>query len=284
MNRTACITTSLVTLLAAGSIAQAGIIDTQDFNGHPATFGGWYCNGNQEVAYDENTNQYIGVPYMDFWGITLSNSEPSSPVNTDYTVEGQTYFTVKVRMYALDNWFGEPMDPNWFPLVLQLTDVGDPENWTDDASVYFVGAGMPQIADGWVTYTYVIDDPTSEELPPGWGGTGAEDPDTFEPILPPGRTFANVLASIDDVRFTTFVPGSFYSSSFWEVGFDDVHIESAGGGCPSDFDGSGFVDLEDFTAFVAAFEAGTDNADFDDSGFVDLDDYVAFVLAFESGC
>ncbi|HLO41082.1 MAG TPA: NPCBM/NEW2 domain-containing protein [Phycisphaerales bacterium] len=55
-------------------------------------------------------------------------------------------------------------------------------------------------------------------------------------------------------------------------------------GCPSDFDGTGFVDTDDFTAFVSAFEAGDDVADFDESGFVDTDDFTAFVLAFESGC
>lgn len=54
--------------------------------------------------------------------------------------------------------------------------------------------------------------------------------------------------------------------------------------CPADFDDSGFVDLDDYSAFVFAFEAGTDNADFDASGFVDLDDFTAFVRAFEAGC
>ncbi len=54
--------------------------------------------------------------------------------------------------------------------------------------------------------------------------------------------------------------------------------------CPSDFDHSGFVDIEDFTAFVLAFEAGTDDADFDLSGFVDIEDFTGFVLAFEAGC
>ncbi|MCK6478139.1 MAG: hypothetical protein L6Q35_15065, partial [Phycisphaerales bacterium] len=33
------------------------------------------------------------------------------------------------------------------------------------------------------------------------------------------------------------------------------------GWCPSDFDKTGFVDTDDFTAFVLAFEAGTDDAD-----------------------
>ncbi len=54
--------------------------------------------------------------------------------------------------------------------------------------------------------------------------------------------------------------------------------------CPADFDCSGFVDIEDFSGFVLAFEAGTDNADFDGTGFVDTEDYDAFVRAFESGC
>lgn len=56
------------------------------------------------------------------------------------------------------------------------------------------------------------------------------------------------------------------------------------GGCPADFDHSGFVDNEDFVAFVLAFEAGDQSSDIDGSGFVDTDDYDAFVGAFENGC
>lgn len=54
--------------------------------------------------------------------------------------------------------------------------------------------------------------------------------------------------------------------------------------CPADFDQSGFVDIEDYTAFVLAFELGDDSADFDLSGFVDIEDFTGFVLAFEDGC
>ncbi|HRJ49433.1 MAG TPA: PA14 domain-containing protein, partial [Phycisphaerales bacterium] len=54
--------------------------------------------------------------------------------------------------------------------------------------------------------------------------------------------------------------------------------------CPADFDGSGFVDTDDFDAFVAAFEAGGNDADFDGSGFVDTDDFDSFVGAFTLGC
>ncbi|HLO40695.1 MAG TPA: EF-hand domain-containing protein [Phycisphaerales bacterium] len=55
-------------------------------------------------------------------------------------------------------------------------------------------------------------------------------------------------------------------------------------GCRSDFDGTGFVDTDDFTAFVLAFEQGDERCDIDGTGFVDTDDFTAFVLSFEFGC
>ncbi len=54
--------------------------------------------------------------------------------------------------------------------------------------------------------------------------------------------------------------------------------------CTADFDASGFVDTDDYSAFVLAFEAGDISADVDGSGFVDTDDFDFFVRAFESGC
>ncbi|HRJ49529.1 MAG: hypothetical protein KF787_03575 [Phycisphaeraceae bacterium] len=54
--------------------------------------------------------------------------------------------------------------------------------------------------------------------------------------------------------------------------------------CRSDFDGSGFVDTDDFTAFVIAFENGDEACDIDGTGFVDTDDFTSFVIAFEFGC
>ncbi len=53
---------------------------------------------------------------------------------------------------------------------------------------------------------------------------------------------------------------------------------------PADFDNSGFVDIEDYDAFIMAFEAGGDDADFDGSGFVDVEDFYAYVEAFQAGC
>jgi hypothetical protein len=54
--------------------------------------------------------------------------------------------------------------------------------------------------------------------------------------------------------------------------------------CDADYDLSGFVDTDDFTAYVKDFEEGILRADFDYTGFVDTDDFTAFVTAFEKGC
>jgi len=65
---------------------------------------------------------------------------------------------------------------------------------------------------------------------------------------------------------------------------DPVIVRIAVHPCPSDFDRNGFVNGEDFDAFIAYFEAGGEAADFDENTFVNGDDFDQFVLAFEAGC
>ncbi|MDX2017654.1 MAG: EF-hand domain-containing protein, partial [Planctomycetota bacterium] len=69
--------------------------------------------------------------------------------------------------------------------------------------------------------------------------------------------------------------------------------------CAADFDGSGFLDSDDFVFYLDQFTLGcvgpgedvfganpscVKSADFDQSGFVDVDDFVAYLAAFEVGC
>ena len=68
-------------------------------------------------------------------------------------------------------------------------------------------------------------------MPAGWGGYGAEDPNTFEPILPEGVTFADVMASVDELAFTTYEPGWFYGPTVFDVRIDNLRIERS---APSD--------------------------------------------------
>jgi hypothetical protein len=154
-------------------------------------------------------------------------------------------------------------------------------------SVYSVGPPLPQVADGWTTYTWTLPDMSQTALPPGWGGTGDEDPVTFEPRLPPGRNWNNVLNTIDEVRVTTMKPGYFYSANFWEAGFDNVLMTAPGGGngCgTADFDGDGDsgtdADIESFFACLAGnccatcFPGGADfNGDGDSGTDADIESF-----------
>jgi hypothetical protein len=54
--------------------------------------------------------------------------------------------------------------------------------------------------------------------------------------------------------------------------------------CKADCDGSGALDLADFTCFQGAFVAGDMKADCDASASLDLFDFLCFINAFNAGC
>src|SRR5262249_971591 len=148
------------------------------------------------------------------------------------------------------NFFEEPLDPANFDLTLEFVDYDN-----QMASVYMTGPALPSIAEGWKTFTWTVPDTSAAALPAGWGGTGGEDPVTFSPRVPARRTRGGVVGGVEGVRMTTMKAGYFYSSNFWEAGFDNVRI-TLGTGSPacgsSDFNGDGDFgtdqDIEDFFA------------------------------------
>jgi hypothetical protein len=109
-----------------------------------------------------------------------------------------------------------------------------------------------------------------------WDGTAWSTVETFPQVDSPS------LSAID-----TLGPCEMWTGGRQIIGDSVLNLAARvlpGAPCSADFDGSGFVDTEDYDAFVRAFEAGTDNADVDGSGFVDTDDFDFFVHAFEAGC
>jgi hypothetical protein len=71
----------------------------------------------------------------------------------------------------------------------------------------------------WQHMSVTIPDTRAVALPAGWGGYGSGDVS-----LPPGRTFANVLASVDEVAFSTYVPGYLYGYTTYDVVVDNISI------------------------------------------------------------
>ena len=83
--------------------------------------------------------------------------------------------------------------------------------------------GVIQPTQDWKTYV-VSFTPGSIELPNGWAGYGSDDPVTGAPRLPAGITFADVLAHVDEVAFTTFQTGFFYDPGDFDLNFDNIRL------------------------------------------------------------
>jgi hypothetical protein len=115
----------------------------------------------------------------------------------------------------------------------------------------------------------------------------------FKSLQDPAGVFGTLIGLVQDLggRSTPDLPSLVdldgvlrpYDNLYWN-GPGTVDLGAYEAGCFADFDGSGFVDGDDFDALVQAFEAGGDDSDFDGSGFVDGDDFDIFVWNFEAGC
>jgi hypothetical protein len=166
----------------------------------------------------------------------------------DYTANGETRISVDldVEFYDFLNWGSWIEAEEYRELVIELVDYDNPAPGYPYTSVWFNAGPLQNRADGWKTFTVDVVDVYSEELPEGWGGYGAEDPDTYEPTLPDHRTYSDVLASVDEIRITTLVPGMFYSYNFVHgINIDNISVgeivvevpfDFIPGDCPNGFD------------------------------------------------
>ncbi|MED5621118.1 PEP-CTERM sorting domain-containing protein [Ideonella sp. BN130291] len=109
-------------------------------------------------------------------------------------------------------------------LVVELRDYDNAPEGMPYVAVWAKLGTLDAAQAGWQHWSVTISDTHSQALPTGWGGYGAEDPVTFEPRLPDGRTFASVLAGIDEIAFTTYVPGMVFGGTYFDVAIDNISI------------------------------------------------------------
>lgn len=160
----------------------------------------------------------LRTQFNDF-GITFrNNSNPAFIGN--FAPYQQVTIGIDVKVQQIGTFL-----PVSRPFLVELRDFDSAQGGFPWTSVYFLFEWISQDTHSEYTHFEVtITDPSSTELPTGWGGFGDEDPNTFEPRLPPGVTFADVLAGVDEIAFTTLLPGYFFTFDDYDLTLDNISI------------------------------------------------------------
>ncbi len=165
-----------------------------------------------------NPGANLHTVFNDF-GITFANDTNAAFV-FDYTTVGSVRLAHDLKVDAI-SFFGSPVSRPW---LIELRDYDDPEEGFPWTSVWYKFGDVSAAEHGtWTRLSVTIFDTGAAALPPGWRGYGAEDAGA-NPILPPDRTFASVLAGIDEVAYTTLEPGFVFGFTDHDVRLDNLAI------------------------------------------------------------
>lgn len=273
------ITTATLIALCAGSALAGDTTNTDFSNGAQGWSGPSGIGGATTIMpTGGNNGAYMRTVFNDF-GITFRNNSNADYLG-DYTTASEVTISIDVQV-ELINFFGQDTSRPW---LLELRDFDTAQGGYPWTSVWFLFDDISQANNSdWTTYSVTFD-PSSTDLPAGWAGYGDEDPNTFEPILPPGVTFADVASGVDEIVFTTLQPGFFFGFTDHTVGIDNISITQSGPACLPDLNGDGALDFFDVSAFINAYSAQDPSADFNNDGSFDFFDVSAFISAFSAGC
>lgn len=207
----------LAALLAAASAASAAVTTFESGTE------GWSVSGRDNIsATGGNPGANMDVELIDVFGADTRNNTNSAFLG-DYTQLGAALdLSVDIKVTSID-FFGQQVSRD---LVVELVDYNPPGSTYPYVSVYKHLGTLTASQPGWRNFAAQIPNTSSATLPAGWGGTGDEDPVTFEPRLPLDRTFDSVLRSVDEIRFTTFVPGFFFGFTNFVMAVDNPTVSA----------------------------------------------------------
>jgi hypothetical protein len=251
---------------------------------------GWVANGHDlpDATGGNPGGNLHWANFVDTWGLELRTSSNAAFLGNLSRYGNQITMSTDVKVFSILNFFGNPVPRN---VVIELRDYDNPPANYPYVSVFKVLGEVTGSFEDWQTFSVTFD-PTSAALPAGWGGTGAEDPTTFEPRLARGRTFASVLAGVDEVHFSTIEPGFYYAPSFFDIAYDNVTISTPGVACDNiDFNQNEVFpedqDVIDFFNVLAGAECPTgvcNDIDFNNNGvFPEDQDVIDFFTVLAGG-
>jgi hypothetical protein len=206
-----------VTTLAACLTAAA----TADVN-HVVTFDngweGWTGSGGTIVQSGGNPGAHAHTQLSNF-GIDYQTSSNQAFLG-DYTQYSSVTLSIDVKVNQI-NFFGTLVSRD---LVLDLRSFSLGQDGYPWSSAWIILGELPGTGSDWTTYSITFD---PNALGNGWGGTGDENP-SAEPQLPENLTFADIMANVEAVSFSTYTPGFVYSvNTFFDLQVDNIRIEAS---------------------------------------------------------
>jgi len=236
-----------------------------------------FDGGTWVVDEGGNTGWNMQTVFQDFGIPYVTNQNPA--FLGDYTESQSVTLKIDLRVENL-KFFGTNVSRPW---LVELRDYDLAQGGYPWTSVWFKFAQISTATHGeWTTFSVTFD-PKSTTLPPGWRGTGSEDPVTYEPRLPPGVTFRDVLKGVDVVAFTTLEPGMFFGFTDHSFRIDNITITRTPPAVPGDLDGDGLVTSADLGILLAGWgpcaKGSECAADINGDGQVDSEDLGALLSA-----
>jgi len=224
MTRTSNVLTAVSCLAMIAGSALAGtsttVVDFEDGMTH-----GW--EGPQGIGGATAIDPTFGVgggagfrTQFNNFGIDFYNNTNSAFLG-DYTQYDEVTISFDLRIDQIGTFLPVPRP---FMLELRNNDLGDAGYPYASAYLLFDWYSQDSFSD-FITLSATFD-PNATDLPSGWGGFGSEDPNTFEPILPDGVSFADVLSGVDEIGISTLLPGFFFTFDDYDVTLDNITIST----------------------------------------------------------
>ncbi len=162
-------TTQIATLLSLTTLVTAQENDT--FEGDDND-GGWSFNVTVPDILETtggNPAGYLHNPGVDsFAPIPTTDDATPSAFQGNYRAMGVT----DIRVDAITHSASFGAAGREFSILLR--DTKDTPDVTDDDYAYYVGPLVPQVGEGWKSFSFAIPSQSTDAVPPGWSGGGAE--------------------------------------------------------------------------------------------------------------
>ncbi|MFT7679183.1 MAG: hypothetical protein ACI8QC_003183 [Planctomycetota bacterium] len=164
-----------------------------------------------------NPGGYLHNPFVASFAPIVQNDENiPSAFTGDFRAAGVTRISVDAITNSVN--FGN----TGFEFSMVLRDTKGTPQFDDDDYAYYVGPEGPQEGNGWKSFIFDVPSQSTDAVPAGWKGGWAGDGENFRP----GVEWSDIITNVDRVEFWWLNPSFFAIIQNWDVGIDNVTVET----------------------------------------------------------